>query len=162
MKPTIDEIKLSEVKFDEVIYPRKDHDPVLVQRYADVLDEIEAGQKYIAVSADNKLLDGKHRWLAYRKVHESNGDRTIQVFRYDVSTPHEQLKLAAKLNSDHGWQLTDSDKRHTAIGMHGYGCTYEDIASTLSVGRSKVSAWLSQTVKTIYAFCHILDIVYQF
>jgi len=58
MKPTIREMKLSEVIFEEAIYPRKDHDPSLVQRYAEVLDQIEAQQKFISVSSTNKLLDG--------------------------------------------------------------------------------------------------------
>lgn len=146
MTPTIAEIPLSEVVFDEVVYPRKDHDPVLVQRYADVLDEIEARQQYISVAADNKLLDGKHRWLAYRKV-QGGKDRTIKVLRYDVRTPHEQLKLAARLNSEHGWQLAEADKQATAISLYNYGCTYEDIAKTLAVGKKKVGQWLSRTVK---------------
>ena len=92
--PTVAEVSLSDIVFDEVIYPRKDHDPVLVQRYAGVLDEIEARQKYMSVSADNNLLDGKHRWFAYRKMCEG-GDRVVKVYRYDVVTPHEPLKLAA-------------------------------------------------------------------
>lgn len=146
MKPTIEEVKLSDVVFDEVIYPRKDHDPALVQRYAQVLDEIEAKQAFIALSTDNKLLDGKHRWLAYRKQHGDN-DATIKIFRYDVSTPHEQLKLAANLNSVHGWQLKEEDKEATAKSLYSYGCTYEDIAATLSVGKAKVSEWLSRIVK---------------
>lgn len=146
MKATVEEIQLSDIVFDEVIYPRKDHDPLLVQRYADVLDEIEARQKYISVSADNKLLDGKHRWLAYRKAYEDS-DRSLNVFRYNVTTPHEQLKLAASLNSEHGWQLAESDKKKTAVALYSYGCTYEDIAKTLSVGKRKISEWLSRTVK---------------
>ena len=133
-KPRLDEIKLSDVVFDEVVYPRKDHDPVLVQRYAQVMDEIEAKQAFIAIASDNKLLDGKHRWLAYRKRHEGNGSQKIKVFRYDVSAPHEQLKLAAHLNSYHGWQLSDGDKERTAKTLYSYGCTYDDIAATLSVG----------------------------
>jgi hypothetical protein len=75
-QPEVRTIKLSEIKFDKVIYPRKDHDPVLVQRYANVLDEIEAAQRYIAVTSDLKLLDGKHRWLAYRK---RNGDKDQEI-----------------------------------------------------------------------------------
>jgi hypothetical protein len=147
MNPKVDEIKLSEVVYDEVTYPRKQHDPALVQRYAAVIDEIEAKQRFISVSVDNKLLDGKHRWLAYRKVHEGNGDPVIKVFRYDVAAPHDQLKLAAALNSEHGWQLSEEDKQFTAISLYTYGCTFDDIAATLSIGKSKVSAWLSRTVK---------------
>lgn len=146
MQPTIDEILLSEVVFDEVIYPRKDHDPVLVQRYATVLAEIEASQKYISVAADNKLLDGKHRWLGYRK--DSGGeDRKIKVYRYAVTAAHDQLKLAISLNSNHGWQLTDSDKEMDAKALHAYGSSYEEIAAALSVGKKQVTAWLARIVK---------------
>lgn len=146
MKPEIKTVKLSDIIFDEVIYPRGEHDPVLVQRYAEVIDEIEAAQKFIAITPDMKLLDGKHRWLAYQKAFGNNGQE-IQVFVYNVTTPHEQLKLAAKLNSDHGWQLTEADKEHTAKGLYAYGMSYDEIATTLSVGKAKVSSWLSRTVK---------------
>lgn len=146
MKPELQIIRLSDVIFDEVIYPRHDHDPALVQRYASCLDEIEAQQKFISVAADMKLLDGKHRWLGYRKAGHGD-DHPIKAFVYPVTAPHDQLKLAAKLNSDHGWQLTDADKESTAKSLYAYGCTYEDIASSLSVGKAKVSEWLSRVVK---------------
>lgn len=145
-QPEIKTIRLSEIIFDEVIYPRRDHDPVLVQRYADVIEEIEAAHKYIAVAADMKLLDGKHRWLAYRKRYNGD-DREIQAFVYPVTAPHDQLKLAAKLNSDHGWQLTNEDKEQTAKSLYAYGMSYDEIASALSVGKKKVSDWLARTVK---------------
>jgi len=146
MQPEIKSIRLSDIIFDEVVYPRRDHDPVLVQRYSDVIEEIEAAHKYIAVAADMKLLDGKHRWLAYRKRYNGD-DREIQVFVYPVTAPHDQLKLAAKLNSDHGWQLTNEDKELTAKSLYAYGMSYDEIASALSVGKKKVSDWLARTVK---------------
>jgi predicted transcriptional regulator len=93
-----------------------------------------------------KLLDGKHRWLAYRKRYP-NDDREVNVLVYPVTTPHEQLKLATKLNSDHGFQLSISDKESDAKALYAYGCTYEDIASCLSVSKCTVSGWLARTVK---------------
>lgn len=146
MKPEISKLKLSSIIFDEVIYPRRDHDPALVQRYAEVIDEIEAAQKFIAVAADGKLLDGKHRWLAYRKVADG-GDREIQVLVYPVTAPHDQFKLAVKLNCDHGYQLSESNKKADAITMLDMGFSYDTIAETLSVGKAKVSEWLARTVK---------------
>ena len=47
-------IKLSEVVFDESIYPRKEHNPSKVQEYADNLEAIESMNNYIHVSANNK------------------------------------------------------------------------------------------------------------
>ena len=72
---------------------------------------------------------------------------TKKAFVYDVTAPHDQLKLAAKLNSEHGWQLTEADKESTAKSLYAYGCSYEDIADTLSVGKKRVSEWLSRVVK---------------
>lgn len=146
MTPEQRTVKLSEIVFDEVVYPRHEHDPVLVQRYAECLDEIEAKNNFISIAEDMKLLDGKHRWLAYRKKY-SEEDRDIQAYVYPVTAPHDQLKLAAKLNSDHGWQLSDSDKEETARSMYAYGFSYDEIAATLSVGKKKVSEWLARTVK---------------
>ena len=146
MKPELKTVKLSQIVFDEVVYPRKDHDPVLVQRYAEVIEEIEAARKYICIASDMKLLDGKHRWLAYRKRFGKE-DREIQAFVYQVTTPHEQLKLAAQLNCDHGWQLSTSDKEAVAKSLYAYGTSFEEIAKALSVGKKKVSDWLSRVVK---------------
>ena len=144
--PELKTVRLSDVIFDEVIYPRRAHDPVLVQRYAEVIEEIEAKKNFISLSADMKLLDGKHRWLAYRKRFDGE-ERDISAFVYPVTAPHDQLELSATLNSDHGWQLSDDDKEHTAKTLFAYGFTYERIAAALNVSKSKVSTWLARTVK---------------
>jgi hypothetical protein len=147
--PELKTIKLSDVVFDPVVYPRHDHDPVLVQRYAGVMEQIEADQKFLCVSADLKLLDGKHRWLAYRKAFGDDGaaDREIKVLVYPVTQAHDQLRLAIRLNSKHGAQLSDVDKEEDAKTLYSYGLNYEEIAADLSVGKAKVGEWLSRTVK---------------
>jgi hypothetical protein len=101
VQPELRTIRLSKIVFDEDIYPRDEVDPALVQQYADDLSQIEAARRFISVAADMKLVDGRHRWLGYRKHHDG-GDPEIQVFVYPATTPHQQLLLAAKLNSDHG------------------------------------------------------------
>jgi transposase len=146
MKPELKTIKLSDIIFDEVIYPRRTHDPILVQQYADTLEQIEIEGRFISVSSDMKLLDGKHRWLAYRK-NSGDEDREIQVFVYPLMTPHEQLTLAARLNSSHGKQLSLTDKEETAKTLYSYGMSYEGIASALSVGKQTINKWLARTVK---------------
>jgi hypothetical protein len=148
VKPELVTVKLSDVIFDEELYPRKSHDPVLVQRYTDTIDEIETLSNFIALSSDNHLLDGKHRWLAYRKLHENNGDPVISAYRYPVEGWLECFRLACELNAAHGWQLNESDKEADAKRFYHYGVTsYEDIAKWLHVGKAKISSWLSRTVK---------------
>ena len=77
----------------------------------------------------------------------AGADREITAFVYPVSTPHEQLPLAAKLNSAHGWQLTEQDKESTAKAMYRHGHTYEKIAETRTGGKAKVSECLARSVK---------------
>lgn len=147
MNPETRRVKLSEIVFDEAVYPRKAHDPALVQKYADCIENIEAAGKYIAVAADNTLLDGKHRWLAYRTVHADSADPEIPVFFYNVSDPHAKFALAVELNSTHGYQLTVEDKESAAKSLYAYGFTQETIAKMLSVGKPKINSWLARTIK---------------
>jgi hypothetical protein len=140
-------VALSAIRFDEALYPRKDHNPALVQKYLGSLEMIEAEQKYPSVLEDMRLLDGKHRWLAYRTKHEGV-DAEIKVRVYTgITTEAEAYALAVKLNSDHGWQLTEDDKKQSAIKLYGFGYSYDRIAKDLSVGKAKVTEWLSRTVK---------------
>lgn len=145
-KPELKKIKLSEVIFDDVIYPRADHDPALVQTYAENIESIEEQKHFIALSSDLKLLDGKHRWLAYRKIHGS-GDCEISVYVYPVTAPHEELLIATALNSNHGWQLVPKDKQKTAKALYAYGVSQAQIAKSLSVGHGRINEWLSDILK---------------
>ena len=62
------EIKLSEIVFDESIYPRKKHNPGAVIQYADNMEAIEEKNNFIHVDYKNRLLDGRHRHLAYLTI----------------------------------------------------------------------------------------------
>lgn len=148
MQPKLRSIRLSKITFDPIVYPRREHNPALVQRYAETIEQIEAANRYIAISPepDSKLLDGKHRWLGYRKRYDGE-DPEITVLEYPVTAPHDQLKLAAKLNSDHGWQLTEEDKLATAKSLYAYGSSYDEIADALSVSKRKVTEWLHDVVR---------------
>lgn len=126
--------------------PAKATHPNWSSNNAEVLPEITAAGKHIAIAQDYKLLDGKHRWLAYRKRYEQE-DPEFQVQVYPVTSPHEQFEIAVRLNNNHGLQLSPEDKRQDAITMYGYGWTYDRIAAALSVGKATVQKWLSRTVK---------------
>lgn len=148
MIPETKQVQLSQIVFDEAIYPRKGgHDPALVQKYAECIANIEAAGKYIAIATDNTLLDGKHRWLAYRTANKDEPGIEIPAFVYDVHDTHAKLALAVELNSAHGYQLTSSDKKAAAISLYNYGYQQETVAKMLSVGLTKVNAWLSDILK---------------
>ncbi len=137
------QVKLSEVQFDPKVYPRGDHDPALVQRYAEVLAEIEAAEHFMAVGSDMRLADGRHRQLAYLTVYADTPDRLVTVDVYPIANDGDILELSATLNSDSAWQLTEDHKRQTAIKLYrDHQRRQDQIAAALSVGKNKVSAWL--------------------
>lgn len=140
--PELRRVKLSDVRFDPAFYPRKTHDPVLVQRYTGAIEEIEARSNFISVSADMTLVDGRHRHLAYLKKYEGKTDAEIPVFHYAVTEPADKFALAIELNSTHGYQLSPEDKRRCAIDLYTkYHTATEDIAAVLSVRKQTVLEW---------------------
>jgi DNA-binding transcriptional ArsR family regulator len=142
-----DKIKASDVVFDEGLYPRvQGHDPATVQTYARDMDQIEQAERFISVNADNILLDGKHRLLAYRKLADG-GDPEIPVYRYQIKSKLESFRLACALQ-DRGRALTNEDRQASAKRLYALGDQkQQDIATALGVSPSTVSSWLSRTIK---------------
>jgi site-specific DNA-adenine methylase len=140
-------IQMSSIVLDDRVCIRKSVDHALVQQYADCLDEIEALGNYIVVNQHGYLLDGKHRYLAYQKRFDGK-DASIPVYIYKAETDSERLSIAVKLNSTHGKQLSEEDKKRCAISLYSeHKYTLEQIAKLLSVRKEKVSDWTSKIRK---------------
>lgn len=141
-------IKLSDIVFDEGLYPRVNgHDPETVQTYARDMEQIEAAGKLISINADNILLDGRHRMLAYKKLADGKDDFEIRVFKHPVSSPLESFRLACFLQ-DKGKSLSNDDRVASAKRLYALGDQrQEDIAKALGVSRTTVVGWLSRTLK---------------
>ena len=60
--------KVSDIIFREDLYPRINKDPQLVQRYAENIEVLPP----IQINQDNILIDGWHRWTAYRKLNSED------------------------------------------------------------------------------------------
>lgn len=139
-------VKLSEIVFDPELYPRKKHDPARVQKYANCLDSIEERGNFMRVLSDMRLLDGRHRQLAYLSKHEP--DYETEVFVYEIETEDEAKDLAVTLNSEDDWALIDDDKRRHAIRVYTREnrMSQEEIARWLGVAKKKVNGWLKAIV----------------
>ena len=144
---TKERVKLSAIIFDEGLYPRVEgHDPATVQIYARDMEQIELAGRFMSVNANNILLDGKHRMLAYKKNAEGKTDFEVTVFKYPVESHLESFKLACELQ-DKGKTLSNDDRVGSAKKLYSFGMAQKDIAESLSVSASTVSQWLSRTVK---------------
>lgn len=141
-------IKLSDVVFDEGLYPRvKGHDPEVVQNYARDMEQIEEAGAFISINADKVLIDGKHRYLAYKKINDGSLDVEIKAYQYAIVSQLETFKLACRIQ-DIGKSLSSEDKIESAKRMYAMGeSSQAEIAKELHVGRTTVVGWLSRTLK---------------
>jgi DNA-binding XRE family transcriptional regulator len=144
---TKETVKLSQIVFDEGLYPRVDgHDPATVQTYVRDMDQIEAAGKLISINADGILLDGRHRMLAY-KTRADGADPEIAVYRYAIGSKLESFRLACDLQ-DRGFALNNDDRQACAKRLYALGDQSQaDIAKVLGVSAPTVSKWLSRTIK---------------
>lgn len=138
------ELRVDEVIFRQDLYPRQEHDPVLVQQYSRNLGLLPA----IEVNQHHWLIDGKHRWLG----HQTAKAETIQAFVTPTATEAEFIALACRRNAQHGRQLSDADKKQMAIRLYNGGegiKKQKEIADILSVTEEAVSRYLSDINKQL-------------
>jgi DNA-binding XRE family transcriptional regulator len=145
--PLTVEVKLSQIVFDEGLYPRVEgHDPATVQTYVRDMEQIEAAGKLISINADGVLLDGRHRMLAY-KTRADGADPAVRVYQYPISSKLESFRLACELQ-DRGFALNNNDRQASAKRLYALGDQSQaDIAKVLGVSAPTVSKWLSRTIK---------------
>jgi hypothetical protein len=165
-KPIITETRLSDIRFNESLYPRKEHNPALVQQYAEIMAEIEGRGNFIAVSKDLTILDGRHRHLAYLKNANGNQDKMIPVFLYDLESDADKFAKAVELNSAHGKQLTQEDKMRIVRTLYEtYRWPLDKIAKVVSVRKASVCEWTkaareieerqqNETIFNLFLACH--------
>lgn len=148
VQPLVVTVRWSEIVFDEGLYPRVNgHDPETVQTYARDMEQIEAAGKLISINADNILLDGRHRHLAYKKRADGATDFDVRVYQYPIASKLESFRLACHLQ-DKGKALSNDDRIASAKRLYALGDqAQKDIAAALGVSPATVSGWLSRTIK---------------
>lgn len=158
-------MKLSEIKLDEAIYPRKGVSAKLVEAYVSALDlqaedpdlpkfppiEVQQVSGYLKPGDVAWLLvDGAHRLAAYaqRKIETIEAAEWQPGVVLDYETNKNDLRLrSANLNVTHGAKLSASDQEKVACdiaendreGKH----TEQVIARMLGVSRVTVNGWIS-------------------
>ena len=99
-------VPVSDIDFRTDLYPRIDHDPATVSRYAEdlsVLPPIEINQQKI-------LIDGWHRWTAHRQAKAE----TVPVTVTKTASEAEVFELAVVRNAAHGLPMSGADKAQYA------------------------------------------------
>lgn len=125
-------LSVSEIVWREDLYPRFEPDQRTIQRYSESVEFLPP----IKVNQANILIDGFHRW----KAHQLAGLDSIACEVVETASEKELKALAYRLNSNHGLQLSDDEKRRYAQEMYGE-MTVAELAALLSVSERAVRRW---------------------
>jgi|GEM_PF-1591779 len=130
-------MKISEIIIDENIYPRKNFDPETVARYREALSA-DATLPPLVVMPDGRLLDGRHRYEAYKQA----GVEEAEVITEEPEDPDAR---AVELNLRHGRPLTREELREAARRWYSK-MPVTEIAKILGMTRRTVQNWVSDLV----------------
>src|SRR5687768_7668006 len=104
------EIALSQIVFDDTIYPRAEWSARTVARYAEALAAGEVFPSIVLERGTNRLLDGMHR----ARAHQAAERDTIQVEYHEIPAGVPAKLYAASLSAKHGDRITGEDAREIA------------------------------------------------
>jgi hypothetical protein len=106
-------IPIDEITFVKESYPRLREDDAAIERYRASLDLLPP----ITVARERVLVDGFHRWQAFRR----EGAAEIPAIDLGNLTDIEILKESIRRNARHGRQLDTKDKRRMAGQLYRQG-----------------------------------------
>ncbi|GAA3417707.1 DUF4326 domain-containing protein [Streptosporangium vulgare] len=138
-------VALSEVVYDETIYPRAEWSQATVNRYAEALN---AGDEFPAIVLEtdtNRLLDGMHRWQAHKQALKEE----IRVVWQEVPEGVPAKLFAASLATKHGDRITGEELKTIAREIAESNPDYDlkTIAKYTSVTRQTISKWVGDIVE---------------
>lgn len=149
------QIKLTEIVFDQSIYPRSNYNENTVDDYVTAMNLGAVFPPLLVQSVQNGqgnkyvIIDGVHRFHAYKKL----GAEQVEVsLLWDKTANLETdrlslLLISAEKNTDHGDRLSNKDKqvvaRIIAKADPEKQITEKDISDKLKVARQSVNNWIS-------------------
>lgn len=136
------QIKLSEVYFDEELYPRTQTYWFVIFSYA---ESIKAGAKFppitLALFKGRKILvDGKHRLEAYKqlKLKKIPSEILIGLSRKQI------FEQAIKRNIAHGKTLSPYEKRKLILKLRGLEYKQAEICDLIQIPMDKIDSFVAQ------------------
>lgn len=127
-------IRLTDVVFDPTIYPRDAPDNTLISKYRDAIDHLPP----IVIDRKNRLIDGYHRWQAM----VAEGITECDFILFDSDNDRECLMESIRLNSTHGKQLTQKEKKEMAVRMYVQRIPDDEIRNVLSISERTLRNYL--------------------
>jgi len=138
-------LKLFEVFRDFSVYPRK---TVSAYHIGDLAAALRAGIKLppiIICAATKKIVDGFHRWSAYKSVFGEDCEIECEVREY--ASEKELFRDAVALNSGHGLRYGTQDKLWISEKLKGYGVQKSERARAIAWAGDKLDRMEERIVR---------------
>ena len=103
-------ISLDQIVWDPKVYPRMKWSTATIERYAEALEAGDEFPPLVLEEGTNRLLDGKHRLEAYKKVEMAE----VPVEWHTVPEGMSAKYYAATLSAAHGDRLSYTDLKALA------------------------------------------------
>ena len=135
-------VSLDEIQLPEGLYPRQKVDHIYVLR---LMDAVKAGNVLPPLRCDQslRLIDGRHRYEAYRKL----GVKEVDVCVEPVSSDAEFFVKAVEANITHGRMFSPYDLTCIALRLYeDFHYDHQAIAQLLKMPVERLENWLKQRV----------------
>lgn len=140
-------LKLSQIRFDEKLYPRTHTDYVTVARYIKALKSksvfppiavAKLGWRYI-------LVDGKHRLEAHKSVKETH----IEAEILQGLTKEEIYKEAVKRNISHGRQFSTQEVTKIILTLKDFELSEKEISKIVLIPAREINPFIAKRMTRI-------------
>ena len=144
-------VTLEDIVWDPSVYPRQKTDSGTIDRYADALRAGATFPPIILEAESSRLLDGKHRVEAYRKVESEDGGKPSDV-RAEWHVVPEGMSAryyAATLSAGHGIRISNAELKAIAEEEFEADRQLDPTAwgKGLGVSKSTVYRWVSHILE---------------
>jgi len=147
--------KVGELIWRQDLYPRFEPNPAIIQQYAEDLSLLPP----IEVNQHNEIIDGYHRWTAYKKVladeqatkEEKEVASTIEVTVTQTEGDRHFARLAMRRNAKHGLYISSAEKKNWLLTWYT-GLNEEEkqeLAGDMGVSLRTVKRWTARKDKDL-------------
>ncbi len=137
--------KVSEIVWREDLYPRFEPDASVIQKYAEDIDRYPP----VEINQNNELIDGYHRWTAYKKAEVE----IIKVTVTRTDSDRHFARLAMSRNAQHGLCISNAEKKDWLLTWYVGESNDEKqtLANDMGVSLRTVKRWTARKDKDLKA-----------
>lgn len=137
---------VKEMVFDKSLYPRNSPNFAHIGTLINALQSGRGLPPIIVEKGTSRIIDGIHRWSAYKKVYGEDYDALVEERTYNDD--NEAWEDAVRLNAEHGLTYTEYDRTRILVEADKRGITKEIMSNLIHIPVSKIEKkFLSSTAE---------------